>query len=356
MRRATLARSLPFDLEQSRLRVRPPNGGDGRAIPVLFNAVGPDYLESLGIAIRSGRAIARSDTASSQRIVVVNRAFADWYFPGTTSLGKTVGLEWARRCGSTRRPLNAISSRPATADNHSSESRQGTSSSLYNARRRRNTIQEETPVQRLLFATLLLAISVPLASAQSRAAEATSSVEWFVGSSGNHTYYEDSPIEAVPQTIASLFSDRAQGLGFETSLTKNINTFLGITGDFSMFFRPGPIADGVFHVQSKSFFLMAGPELRARRRSRVTPLTRALVGVAHSRAVFTSDLPGVQYSDSNARTGLAIAIGGGADVRVSSRCSIRGTFDYIKSVLGDADPEESGRQSHNRISVGLLVR
>lgn len=211
-------------------------------------------------------------------------------------------------------------------------------------------------MQRLLFATLLLAISVPLASAQSRAAEATSSVEWFVGSSGNHTYYEDSPIEAVPQTIASLFSDRAQGLGFETSLTKNINTFLGITGDFSMFFRPGPIADGVFHVQSKSFFLMAGPELRARRRSRVTPLTRALVGVAHSRAVFTSDLPGVQYSDSNARTGLAIAIGGGADIRVSSRCSIRGTFDYIKSVLGDADPEESGRQSHNRISVGLLVR
>ena len=212
-------------------------------------------------------------------------------------------------------------------------------------------------MQRLLFATLFLAISVPLASAQSRAAEATSSVEWFVGSSGNHTYYEDSPIEAVPQPpIASLFSDRAQGLGFETSLTKNINTFLGITGDFSMFFRPGPSADGVFHVQSKSFFLMAGPELRARRRSRVTPLTRALVGVAHSRAVFTSDLPGVQYSDSNARTGLAIALGGGADVRVSSRCSIRGTFDYITSVLGDAEPAESGRQSHNRISLGVLVR
>ena len=211
-------------------------------------------------------------------------------------------------------------------------------------------------MQRLLFAALFVIVSVPLAFAQTVAAEASPRVEWFVGSSGNHTYYEDSAIEVVPQTIASLFSDRAQGLGFETSLTRNINTFLGITGDFSMFFRPGPTADGIFHVQSRAFFLMAGPELKARSRPRLTPLTRALLGVAHSRAVFTSDLPGIQYSDSNARTGLAIALGGGMDVRVSPRWSIRGTFDYIKSVLGDADPAESGRQSHNRISLGVLLR
>lgn len=211
-------------------------------------------------------------------------------------------------------------------------------------------------MHKLLFAALCLAVSASVASAQPGAAGAFPKVEWFVGSSGNHTYYEDSPSDVVPATLASLFTERAQGLGVETSLTANLNPWLGLAGDFSIFFRRLQGDDGVFHVQSKALFLMAGPEFKARRRARMTPIARALFGVARSSAVFTYDVPGIVYADSNARTGLAMALGGGVDVHVAPRWSVRGTFDYMKTVLGDVDPEEGGWQTHNRITLGVVIR
>jgi opacity protein-like surface antigen len=180
--------------------------------------------------------------------------------------------------------------------------------------------------------------------------------EWFIGSAGNHTYYEDEPIDRLPPTLASLFTDRAQGLGFETALTTLLTRHVGITSDFSMYFRNGPSEPGVYRVRSNAFFLMAGPELKVRTDARYSPFVHLLTGVAHTTARFTLELPDVAYADSHARTGVAFAVGGGLDVRVSARWSLRSAFEYARTALGDADPAESRWQTHNRLALGLVLR
>src|SRR6185295_17637529 len=116
-----------------------------------------------------------------------------------------------------------------------------------------------------------------------------------------------------------------------TALTVNLTRRLGIASDGSFYLRNAPNEPGIYHVRSKALFLMAGPEFRMPGHSRFSPFVRALAGIAHTTARFTTELPDITYSDSHARTGLAFALGGGLDVRLSSRCSLRGTFDYAQT-------------------------
>jgi opacity protein-like surface antigen len=97
---------------------------------------------------------------------------------------------------------------------------------------------------------------------------------------------------------------------------------------------------------------MVGPEMKARNHTRLTPFARGLFGVARSRSEFK--VPGIGFSDSDTRTGFATALGGGLDGRVSGRLSIRGMVDYTQTVLGNVDPNESDRQNHFRVSLGIL--
>jgi opacity protein-like surface antigen len=209
-----------------------------------------------------------------------------------------------------------------------------------------------------LFAALVTLCGTPLASAQTQDADARPSIDGFAGFSGNHFFYADSGVDIVnPDNLASNFSHRAQGpVGFDTSLTVYLNKYLGIAGDLSMYFNgkpDGQITTGQdFHVDSRSLYVMAGPEMQARNHTHLTPFVHALFGVARSQSDF--NVPGISFSDSHTRTGSAMALGGGLDRRVSGRLSIRGMIDYTRTVLGNADPGESRRQNHYRISLGLL--
>jgi hypothetical protein len=53
--------------------------------------VTPGYLESLGFAVRRGRAISGDDRGEAERIVVINEAFGRKYFPGVDPIGKSIG-------------------------------------------------------------------------------------------------------------------------------------------------------------------------------------------------------------------------------------------------------------------------
>ncbi len=55
-----------------------------------YNRVGPGYFESLGLPLLAGRGFEPADGAEGQRAIVVNRAFADTYWPGQSALGKRV--------------------------------------------------------------------------------------------------------------------------------------------------------------------------------------------------------------------------------------------------------------------------
>jgi len=56
----------------------------------LSIVVGPEYFETMGIRLLEGRLIDRSDLTASTGAVVVNRAFADHYWPGESAIGKQV--------------------------------------------------------------------------------------------------------------------------------------------------------------------------------------------------------------------------------------------------------------------------
>jgi putative ABC transport system permease protein len=71
---------------------------DGRDVPAMENAVvnaafvTPGYFDALGIRLYAGRAFGTGDRAGTTPVLVVNRAFADRFFPGQSAVGQRVRL------------------------------------------------------------------------------------------------------------------------------------------------------------------------------------------------------------------------------------------------------------------------
>jgi putative ABC transport system permease protein len=69
----------------------------------IFRMVTPEYFETMGIRLRSGRALQAADrSAVDEGVVVINRALADKYFPGMDPLGQRIGFmndRWDRIVG-----------------------------------------------------------------------------------------------------------------------------------------------------------------------------------------------------------------------------------------------------------------
>ena len=73
----------------------------GRPIPndpdqpsAIISVVDPDYFRAMGITLRSGREIVRTDEAGHPKAVVVSERFARDYFPGQSPLGQQVFMPW----------------------------------------------------------------------------------------------------------------------------------------------------------------------------------------------------------------------------------------------------------------------
>jgi hypothetical protein len=69
---------------------QPPPTVDGQNL-TSWNRVGPNYFETVGTPIVSGRAILESDTASVRHVAVISQAFARRFFPGDDPIGKHFG-------------------------------------------------------------------------------------------------------------------------------------------------------------------------------------------------------------------------------------------------------------------------
>lgn len=73
---------VPFDLEGSPPRPQAERPG------VVYMTVAPGYFETLGIPVKSGRALAETDHETAPRVVIVNNAFVERYFPTENPVGK----------------------------------------------------------------------------------------------------------------------------------------------------------------------------------------------------------------------------------------------------------------------------
>ena len=72
---------------------QPPVTRPSDAVALPVRSVTPGYFDILGIQVADGRDFRNSDMNKAAPVAIVNRAFADRYFPGTSAIGKKL---WQR--------------------------------------------------------------------------------------------------------------------------------------------------------------------------------------------------------------------------------------------------------------------
>src|SRR5262249_2177103 len=149
--------------------------------------------------------------------------------------------------------------------------------------------------------------------------------------------------------------------GFTTSVSTNLNRYVGVTADFSAHWgSPGfsdlkPLDDTTVpdNLHFNSYSLMVGPRLTLRQ-DRVTLYGHALIGFAHvsyDKAPLTDFLAvfGIQPSTFSSNS-FAGAFGGGVDIRLSRSISLRALQgDYFLTNFPDF--VDGQRRNRNNIRV-----
>ena len=89
---ASYTTRLPFTMNifQNELYPGPREDPDRAPVTLDVTMIGPDYLETLGARLAEGRVIDRRDRQDAPRVVLVNQAAADLFWPGESPLGKSV--------------------------------------------------------------------------------------------------------------------------------------------------------------------------------------------------------------------------------------------------------------------------
>jgi predicted permease len=64
---------------------------DGEDMQAFMNAFSPGYFETMKIPILEGRDFRSSDAAENPTVAIVNRRFAEHFFPGKSAIGKRLG-------------------------------------------------------------------------------------------------------------------------------------------------------------------------------------------------------------------------------------------------------------------------
>ena len=67
------------------------NAKDGEDMQAFMNALSPGYFETMGIRLLDGRDFRTSDIVENPKIAIVNRKFADHFFPGQSAIGRHLG-------------------------------------------------------------------------------------------------------------------------------------------------------------------------------------------------------------------------------------------------------------------------
>ena len=215
---------------------------------------------------------------------------------------------------------------------------------------------------RLAFSTALLLSSAILGSAQSPNPDEYPKFEGFVGYSplgeaGGRGLISFGPNAAV----AANYTAKA---GFEASIIRNFSKRFGIKGDFSAHFNnesdSGPITactptcttvTQAFQLKAHVYNFLAGPEFKARNKTRFTPFAHVLGGVAHTSATFKTAGPTLNLLLKKSDNSFAMALGGGLDIRASKRVSFRALMDYNPVFVNDST---SGTRDFVRLSLGFL--
>jgi predicted permease len=82
---------LAGDEWDSTMSVEGHTAKDGEDMQAFMNQPSPDYFKTLGIPILEGRDFTDRDSAKEPAVAIVNKQFADHFFPGQSALGRHLG-------------------------------------------------------------------------------------------------------------------------------------------------------------------------------------------------------------------------------------------------------------------------
>src|SRR4029079_3163286 len=100
VQQASVARFLPLGFSSAQREVFVEASGaatDRASTTVGYNAVGPDYFQTMGITVLSGREFNVHDRAGSPQVVVINETLAGRLWPGENPIGRRLSLNSAKR-------------------------------------------------------------------------------------------------------------------------------------------------------------------------------------------------------------------------------------------------------------------
>jgi len=64
---------------------------DGEDMQAFMNALSPGYFATMGIPLLEGRDFTRQDVKENPKVAIVNRRFAEHFFPGKSAVGRRIG-------------------------------------------------------------------------------------------------------------------------------------------------------------------------------------------------------------------------------------------------------------------------
>jgi hypothetical protein len=193
-------------------------------------------------------------------------------------------------------------------------------------------------MQGLPRALLLMACCAPWSLGQDRDAYTYPKLEYFAGYSAietnNHTFFF-----SLLKPVAGLDYDE-HGRGFDAEVVRNLSRWFSIVGDFSAHLSSNQIplqqAKGTQNIKinPELFDFLAGPEVKWRNHTRITPFANALFGLAHSTATLNTSGPLANLSSTDAETGFGMAFNGGFEFRTTRRVGLRGFLTYSQAFVG----------------------
>jgi hypothetical protein len=161
---------------------------------------------------------------------------------------------------------------------------------------------------------------------------------------GGYSYvYSRTPITSSAcsgsSCLAASTSNGTNLSGFELAATGKVNSWFGITGDFSAHY--GTSLGASDHLQT----FLAGPKFSYP--ADISPFVHILVGGAHYSLGNSNSSDVVPTS----QTAFAAALGGGIDAKLAPFIAFRVIqFDYLLTTF------HSTNQNQPRVSTGIVIR
>lgn len=159
------------------------------------------------------------------------------------------------------------------------------------------------------------------------------------------------------------------GYGFEANVTRSFTKHIGLSGDFSGYYRRANarIGDTLFKADHSIYYVMAGPKVKLLNERRANVFFHALAGGAHTSVSYRENTNTNPVTAKDSSTRFAFALGGGVDVRISKRISARVfQLDYIPMLGKDrrviasdgtaVDINGRAQQGNFRIATGIVFR